>query len=268
LEARFIILHPDDPGKILLATSLIRCLKNQVEEALVYSIVKEKHQWLLESNPHQEELFVYREKAGELLEELKDFLPDYLIDLDGGKEVRQLKNRLKVLDFTIKKKFPWNHWEMLAFNTCKLFDVQNDGMGSQFFAKPLDPHWLPSAYLNGYLVLSLDAGEQGHRDLSDDQIIEWAVMTEKPIVVTGNASDRDLANRIGQSTGCAVFPTCGDRSPSQIASLMGASKGTIVFDPFWGQIASGLGLNHKLLAGKPNLFHPDKLALWARSLFN
>jgi len=268
LEARFIILHPDDPGKILMAASLIRCLKSQVEEALVYSIVKEKHKWLLEANPQLDEIFIYRESADELLEELKDFLPDYLIDLDGGKQVRRLKNRLKVLDFTIKKKFPWNQWEVLAFDTCKLFDVQNDGLGLQFFAEPLDPQWLPSAFLNGYLVLSLDSGAQDHRAISNDQIIAFAVMTEKPIVITGNASDRDLADKIGQSTGCAVFPTCGDRSLSQIASLMGASKGTIVFDPFWGQIASGLGLSHKLLAGNTDSFHPDKLALWARSLFN
>jgi ADP-heptose:LPS heptosyltransferase len=268
LEARFVILLPDDAGKILMATSLIRCLKNQVEESLVYAIVMEKHKWLLEANPHLNELFVFQATPDELLEELKDFLPDYLIDLDGGKAVRRMKNRLKVLDFTLKKMFPWNQWEVLAFNTCKLFDVQKDDLGLQFFAKPLDPQWLPSDFLGGYLVLSLDAGVQGKRSLTDDQIIELVVMTEKPIVVTGDATDRGLANRIGQSTGCAVFPTCGDRSHSQIASLFGASKGTIVFDPFWAQISSGLGLNHKLLAGDIAPFHPDKLALWARSLFN
>lgn len=131
MEARFIILHPDDPGEILLATALIRCLKTQVEEALVYSVVKECHHWLLDSNPYLDDIFVYQENPMELLDQLKDFLPDYLIDLNGGREVRRFKNRLKVLDFSINRKNIGDQWSKRAFETCTLFDVQDDGKGPQ-----------------------------------------------------------------------------------------------------------------------------------------
>jgi ADP-heptose:LPS heptosyltransferase len=266
LEARFIILHPDDPGEILLATALIRCLKTQVEEALVYSVVKKSHKWLLESNPHLDEIFVYEENPKELLDQLKDFLPDYLIDLNGRREVRRFKNRLKVLDFTISRKHTDDLWPKRAFETCRLFDVHDDGKGPEYSASALDPELLPSEFLNGYLVLSLDSLAQA-RPLSDDQIIDLAVMIEKPIVVTGSVTDRDLANRIGQYTGCAVFPTCGDLSPAQIGSLFGQAKGVIVFDSIWEQVSTASKIDRLAVTGNSNLPKLQDIAVWARSLF-
>jgi ADP-heptose:LPS heptosyltransferase len=265
LEARFIILHPDDPGEILLATSLIRCLKTQVEEALVYSVVSDSNRWLLDHNPYLDELFIYQNKPDELTDQLADFLPDYLIDLDGTRLVRRLKNRLKVLDFTIKRKKSGDSWVERAFVTCRLFDIHDDCKGSQLVAPPLDPALLPSEFLRGYIVLSLDSST-GKRSLSDDQIIELVVMTEKPIVISGPAASRQLADKIGQSTGCAVFPTCGDLTLRQNLSLLGSAKGAIVFDPMWDQLASALGTERKLITANGDADFLKNIALWARSL--
>ena len=266
MEARFVILHPEDPREILLATSLIRCLKTQVEEAQVYSVVKESHRWLLESNPYLDDIFVYLEDPKELLDQLKDFLPDYLIDLHGGREVRRFKNKLKVLDFAINRRHFEDQWTERAFQTCRLFDVQYDGAGQQFIKTPLYKNVLPGNFLEGYVVLALDTVTHP-RPLSDDQIIQMAVMTEKPIVVTGNVADRSLADRIGQSTGCAVFPTCGDLSLAETASVLCHARGAIVFNPLWSQISSAAGIESKEIRGKMELMGLTDMALWARSLF-
>jgi ADP-heptose:LPS heptosyltransferase len=267
LEARFIILHSDDPSEILLATTLIRCLKTQVEGALVYSVVKETYKWLLESNPYLDDIFVFQDNPKELVDILKDFLPDYLIDLDGGREVRRFKNRLKVLDFTINRRNPVDQWTERAFGTCALFDVQDDGKGQQFVPVNKGLDMLPSEFLKGFIVLSLDHNAK-ERPISDDQIIELVVMTEKPIVVTGNSFNRDLANRISQSTGCAVFPTCGDITDSQIASIIGSSKGVVVFDSLWYNLADTIGVKKLIITGKIDLEKLKSTALWARSLFD
>lgn len=266
MEARFIILHPDDPGEILLATALIRCLKTQVDEAQVYSIIKENHRWLLESNPYLDEIFAYRENPRELLEQLKDFLPDYLIDLDGGREVRRFKNRLKVLDFSLNRKNLGNQWSKRAFETCTLFDVRDDGKGQQLETTLLYQELLPGDFLEGYLVLSLDSSRKP-RPVSDDQIIQFVAMTEKPIVITGNINDRDLADRIGQSTGCAVFPTCGDLTMPEIASVLSHAKGVIVFDSIWSQVTTALGINKMVIRENMDATNLTDIALWARTLF-
>jgi hypothetical protein len=266
LEARFILLHPDNPGEILSATALIRCLKTQVEDSLVYSVVKESHQWILENNSYLDEIFTYRDKPGELLDPLRDFLPDYLIDLDGGREVRRFKNRLKVLDFTINRKNLGEQWRERAFETCTLFDVQDDGKGPQLDKTPLYKKILPGDFLDGYLVLSLDSSLTA-RPISDDQIIEMVVMTEKPIVVTGNRSDRNLADRIGQYTGCAVFPTCGDLTKAEILSVLGHSNGSIVFDAIWSRVTGTFGIGSLLIGETADNKRLKDIALWARSLF-
>lgn len=267
MEARFVILHPDDPGEILLSTTLIRCLKTQVEEAQVYSVMKDSHHWLLEANPWLDGIFVYQDKPDELLELLKDFLPDYLIDLDGSRKVRRFKNRLKVLDFSINRKNQREQWSAQAFKTCSLFDVQDDGKGRQFVAAPFDPELLPSEFLKGYVVLSLESCHD-QRPIPDDRIIELAVMTEKPIVITGRAGDRDLSNRISQSTGCAVFPTCGDLTSSQIASVIDRANGAIVFDSLWNEVATVLGTERITITENTGPAQLKEIALWARSLFN
>ena len=266
MEARFIILHPDDPGEILLATSLIRCLKTQVEEALVYSVVKESHQWILNSNPFLDEIFVFRENPKELLDQIKDFLPDYLIDLDGGRGVRRFKNRLKVLDFTISRKNPGDQWLKQAFKACTLFDVHDDDKGQQLATTMDYKELLPSNFLEGYLVISLDS-PLNSRPVSDDHITRMVVMTEKPIVITGNRNDRDLANRIGQSAGCAVFPTCGDLTRQEIASVLSHAKGAIVFDPFWKLVTTAFGVEKVVISENMDLAHLKEIALWARLLF-
>ena len=266
MEARFVLLHPDDPGEILSATALIRCLKTQVEGAQVYSVVRGSHLWLLENNPYLDDIFVYQDNPKELQEQLIDFLPDYLIDLDGRRELRRFKGRLKVLDFTINRKNSGDQWSKRAFETCTLFDVQDDGKGPQFVPAPLEPELLPSEFLKGYLVLSLDSSSKSH-PLSDDLIINLVVMIEKPVVVTGTLSDRNLADRISQSTGCAVFPTCGDLTPSQIAAVFGRAKGAIVFDSIWDQVTTALGTGRVVIRENMDNENLKDIALWARSLF-
>ncbi len=266
MEARFIVLHPDDPGEILSATALLRCLKSQVEESFVYSVVKEDHSWLLDSNPWLDEVFTYQENPKELLEQLKDFLPDYLIDLDGSRHVRRFKNRLKVLDFTLNRRNIGDEWPVRVFNTCTLFDVQDDGKGPQFEADQSYKELIPGNFLDGFLALSLDSTHHT-RQITDDQIIEMVVRTEKPIVVTGTVHDRKLADRISQSTGCAVFPTCGDFSKRETASVLCHSKGAVVFDPMWSLIATSAGIKNVIINEKTDLAHLTEIALWGRSLF-
>jgi ADP-heptose:LPS heptosyltransferase len=124
---------------------------------------------------------------------------------------------------------------------------------------------LPGNFLAGYLVLSLESETQP-RLLTDEQIIEMAVMIEKPIVITGLTGDRNLADRIGQSTGCAVLPTCGDLSLPEKVSVTGHAAGVIAFDPFWSKIAAATGKSGMALLNREDIPNLKDIALWARSL--
>jgi hypothetical protein len=262
LEACFIVLLPDDPAEILSSAILVRCLKAQVEGAVVYAVVRDDLRWLIDRHPSLDGLFTWREKPLELLEQLKDFLPDYVIDLDGTRQVRRLKNRLKVLDFHIRRKRAGNEWPADAFATCRLFDVTDDGKGYAMVPEHYNAGLLPSEFLKGYVVLSLNSPAKV-RALDDEWLTSMAVMTEKPMVITGNPEDRNLANRISQASGCAVFPACGDFTQAQTASLMSRAQGVIAFDPLWIVAAGSLGVP----VINPATGSPESVALWARSQF-
>ena len=267
MEVAFIILHSGQPREILLSTALIRCIKTQVDGAFVYSLIREEFRWLLESNPHIDGIFTYRKAPEEVLDPMRDLLADYLIDLNGGREVRRFKNRLKVLDFTIRLGPDPDTWTERAFATCSLFDVSDDHAGPQLDADDRYLGLLPGSFHDGYLVLSLDRLSLA-RTIPEEQIIEMVVMTEKPMVVTGSKDDRTLADRIGQSTGCAVFPTCGDLSPAEILSIQKHANGMIAFDPFWGEAAEAMRIKSRLLCAPVSATQLKDIALWGRSLFH
>jgi hypothetical protein len=267
LEVAFVLLHSGQPGEIIASTALIRCIKNQVEGAEIFSVVREDVAWLLSANPYISDLFTFTKTPEELATHLRDLLPDYLIDLHGGREVRRFKNRLKVLDFTIRNSKSPETWLEHAFATCQLFDVQDDGLGKQLFAGEQYIDLLPGSFHNGYLVLSLDR-DPVTQSVSDESIIEMVVMTEKPMVITGPAKYRSLADRIGQSTGCAVFPTCGDLNPEEILSILKHSNGVISMNVLGGELADALKVPVKIMNEPLDGDVTKNIALWGRSQFH
>jgi ADP-heptose:LPS heptosyltransferase len=87
------------------------------------------------------------------------------------------------------------------------------------------------------------------------------------MVITGNRKDRDLADRISQSTGCSVFPACGDLSMPEIASILSHAKGAVTFDSVWSQLAPAAGIECFVIRENMDINGLKDTALWARSLF-
>ncbi len=252
MEARFIVLLPDNPGMILLATPLIRGLKKQVEESYVYAMVQSDCTWLIQGNPYVDEILTWQNKPDEQIPNVRDLLPDYLINLDEQRSYRRLQRKTKVLEFTVPKsgKHQSGAYSERIFKTVNLFDVEDDKLGIDFQYPTFDPEWLPEKFLGGYVILSLETPVYVKK-LTDDRLVELAALIEKPLVVTGPAAERELAEGIGKRTGCIVFPACGDFPDPETASLISASKAVIAYDSKWTGIARAMG--------KPveTLGHPD-----------
>jgi hypothetical protein len=247
-----MVLLPESPEEILSSTPLIRCIRQQVEESFVYAVIQESHSWILESNPWIEGVFTYRSKPDELIDMVRDLLPDYLIDLEGKKLFRRLKRKTKVLDFCIGRvrKTEANTPRERMFRTVHLFDVQDDMGGADLSVPPVNPDWIPEKFLGGFVVLSLDIQPSFHR-LDEDMLVSLVSLIEKPIVITGPREERGLAERIGQRTGCTIFPVCGDFTDRDYASFAGYSKGVLAASGFWSSVAGALGKPAIQIGGDP-----------------
>jgi len=262
-----MILLPDLPEVIISSTPLIRCLTRQVDNSSVYVALPEAHTWMIEGNPSVEKSLSYREKPDELIDEVRDLLPDYLIDLEGKRLFRRLKRKTKILDFCIGrvKRTEANTARERMFRTVHLFDVEDDMKGPEISFPVFNPEWLPEKFLGGFAVLSLDSTELSSRP-DEDYLVDLVSLIEKPVVISGPRENRSLAERIGQRTGCTVFPICGDFAVKEQVSILSSSKGVIGSHEFWFAVSDALQKPHVNLAME-NLPDLQQTALQVRKWF-
>jgi len=242
MEARFAILLPDNPGKILEATALIRCLKQQVEGSFLYALVSTSTGWMIRNNPWIDEIFTWQARPDEQINLIRDLWPDYLIDLDDSRGYRRFKRKTRVLAFTIghRPKERLIPYRERIFDTVRLFDVHDDGEGHGFQYPDFNPDWLPAGFLTGYAVLALE-GWSACRTMPEDRLVDLVALIEKPLVATGNRAERPLAERLGQRVGCSVYPACGDFPEPETTALISAARAVITMDPGWAGLAAGMG---------------------------
>lgn len=254
MEVKFLVCLPDEPAEIILSTPVIRCLKTQVEDSIVIPVIRDDFSWLLSGNTHLDGMLSYLNSPEEILAPLKEQGADYLIDLDGTGRLKKIKNKMKVLDFILDRRglnaphgrkplfgkpYPPGSWMERAFRTLSVFDVIDDGRGTEYKASFPDPEWMPADFLKGYLVLCLDS-RYGKPSLSESRLTELAGLIEQPLIIAGGKGDREMADRIGIQVGCTVLPACGDFTDPQIASIINGSAAVLAFDPFWRLIAATL----------------------------
>jgi ADP-heptose:LPS heptosyltransferase len=236
-----MILFPDNAGDILLATPLIRSLKTQVADSYIYAALPASKSWVLQGNPNVDEIIPYSDKPDELIDGVRDLMPDYFIDLEGKRLYRRLKRKTKIFDFCIGRvpKGSENLRERL-FRVADVFDIQDDQGGLDFAPSAFNPDWLPEKFLSGFAALALEPSESQPM-MEEEQLIELVSLVEKPTVVIGGANTRKLAESIGQRTGCTVFPVCGDFSESEMAAIISACRVLVSYDNLWHQIGTAIG---------------------------
>lgn len=263
-----MILFPENPGEILLATPLIRSLKTQVTDNYIYAVLPASLSWILKGNPHIDEIFPYSDKPDELIGAVRDLMPDYFIDLEGKKLYRRLKRKTKIFDFCISRvpmSISGNQRERL-FRLAEVFDVKDDQGELDFIPAGFNSDWLPEKFLGGFAALALEV-QENEPMMEEERLIGLVSLIEKPTVVIGQAGTRKLAERIGQRTGCTVFPACGDFNESEMAAIISASRVLVSYDTPWHLIGTALG-KPVLKLGLQDPASLPEAATWIRQWFS
>ncbi|HBB90356.1 MAG: hypothetical protein A2X22_00770 [Bacteroidetes bacterium GWF2_49_14] len=263
-----MILFPENPGEILLATPLIRGLKTQVTDSYIYAVLPASLFWILQGNPHVDEIISYSDRPDEMIGGVRDLMPDYFIDLEGKKLYRHLKRKTKIFDFCIgrvPKSNGGNQRERL-FRLAEVFEVKDDQGGLDFAPAGFNPDWLPEKFMGGFAALALEV-QENEPMMEEDRLIGLVSLVEKPTVVIGAANTRKLAERIGQRTGCTVFPACGDFNESEMAAIISASRVLVSYDTYWSLIGTAIG-KPVLKIGIQDPAGLPEAATWIRKWFS
>jgi ADP-heptose:LPS heptosyltransferase len=278
---KFLIIRFSSIGDIVLTTPVIRCLKTQVEEAEVHFLTKKAFAPILANNPHIDKLHILEKSLSETIKKLREEEFDYIIDLHNNLRTSIVKNRLRLLDFTLNK-LNIEKWLMVTFKINRLpdihivdrylktvssFDVINDQKGLDFFYSPndsVDITILPESFRNGYIGMVIGAKHATKR-MPVEKIISLINKIRLPIVILGGKDDFAESEIIEKATGDLCFNACGKYNLGQSASLVEQAQLIITHDTGLMHIAAAFKKKIVSIWGNtipefgmyPYLPHPD-----------
>lgn len=256
-DVKFLIIRFSSIGDIVLTTPVVRCLKQQVEGAVVHYLTKPQYASILENNPYVDKVHVLKAYE-ETITELKDEGFDYIIDLHKSLRSWRFKNRLKVMDFSFpklnrekwllvhlkKNKLPDIHIVDRYFEAVKIFDVINDNKGLDFFIPENDVVNIRD-FANtepGKFVAFAIGGQHETKKLPVEKIAEICQNIIYPVILLGGKEDFENGEKIANE--CKnVINLCGKLNLNQSASVVDQSHFVITHDTGMMHIAAALKKN-------------------------
>jgi ADP-heptose:LPS heptosyltransferase len=265
---KFLIIRFSSIGDIVLTTPVIRCLKNQVEDAEVHFLTKKAFSSILAYNPYIDKLIFLEDSLQKVVKDLKLEEYDYIIDLHHNLRTSIIKARTKPLAFSFKK-LNLEKWLMVNFkvnrlpdkhivdrylDTVRLFDINNDGKGLDFFIDPTDEislNDLPATHQNGYVGFVIGA-KHNTKKLTKEKLTSIIKGVQLPVILLGGKDDKEVSSYISNEAGDLCYDACGNYNLGQSASLVRQARVIVSHDT---------GLMHVAAAFKKKI-----VSLWGNTI--
>lgn len=243
---KFLIIRFSSIGDIILTTPVVRCLKNQVEDAEIHYLTKKAFVPILIHNPYIDGIHVLDDSLGKVISDLKQLQFDYVIDLHHNLRTSIVKARLNILAFSFNKlniekwlmvnlkinRLPQIHIVDRYLETTKLFNIQNDGKGLDYFIAPIDGvniDDLPKTHQNGYVGYVIGAKHNTKR-MPRTKIASIVRKINLPVIILGGKEDWGDGEFVQQQSGELCHNVCGKYNLGQSASLVQQARVIITHD--------------------------------------
>ncbi|MCX6215576.1 glycosyltransferase family 9 protein [Spirosoma sp.] len=232
-----LILQFASIGNVVLTSPVVRCLKQQLPNAVIHFCTKADYQPIVLHNPYISERHYLDGNVVELIRTLRAQKFDYVIDLQHTFTSRLIKTALGVQSFSVKKQ-SFRNW---LYVYCKVnalseqhvverylatvqpLGVENDGRGLDYFIPYKDEvefDWLPATHQNDYVAFAI-GGQHLTRRLPLPRMIELCRKINYPIVLLGDKNDRKVGNAIMKAIGeRQIYNACGYFNINQSASIL------------------------------------------------
>lgn len=243
---KFLIIRFSSIGDIVLTTPVIRCLKQQVPKSEVHFLSKFSFKNILEHNPYINKLFLLDNDWEVLLHRLKLEEYDYIIDLHNNIRTLKIKQSLKVKSFSFYKlniekwlltvlkinRLPKKHIVDRNLETVKFFNVENDGLGLDYFIHEKDvvqTNDIPASHRMGFIAIVIGAALHTKK-LPTHKLIELCNLIQHPIILLGGPEDKEIGNEIAKQDDVKIYNACGKFNLNESADLVRKSKFVITHD--------------------------------------
>lgn len=256
---RILIIRFSSIGDIVLTTPVIRRLKLQLEgEVEIHFLTKEIFVSLLQDNPYLDKIHTIKTDVSEVLEELKAWDFNYVVDLHSNIRSNQVKRALKSFAFTFHKvniakwffvnfgidQLPETHIVDRYMASIKAFNLKDDGLGLDYLIPVqdrFDTSSLPDFAHKGFIAMAVGAAHEGKR-MSTAQMIDTIDLCQLPVILIGDIGDQKVATEIfNRSKDGTVVDMTGKCSLHQSASIIEQSEVVVSGDTGAMHIAAAFG---------------------------
>ncbi len=243
---KFLIIRFSSIGDIVLTTPVVRCLKQQVNNAQVHYLTKKSFAGIVTSNPNIDKVHLLNDDWEAMIEELKAENFDYIIDLHHNLRTLRVKKALKVKTIAFNK-LNVKKWLLTALKintlppihivdrnlaTLKNFNVVNDGKGLDYFIPDIDKvkqSDIPAAHMYGFIGVVIGAA-LNTKKLPVHKLKELCSKIDYPIILLGGPEDRIIGNEIAIQDDTKIYNSCGKFNLNESADLIRRSKLIVTHD--------------------------------------
>lgn len=255
---KFLIIRFSSIGDIVLTTPVIRCLKEQVDGAEIHYVTKESFRTVLENNPYIDRLWSFTGDLNDMAGQLREESFDYIIDLHNNLRSYQLRRKLRLVSFQFNK-INLEKWLMVNFKinrlpdkhivdryleTTKVFDVENDGKGLDYFLGEKDkkmPSEIGKRLPEKFVCMAIGA-QHFTKKAPPEKLADICNKIKGSVVLLGGTTDREAASVIIKITrNKEILDLCGKLSINQSAWVIKKSMAVISHDTGMMHIAAAFG---------------------------
>lgn len=265
---RILIIRFSSIGDIVLTTPIIRAVKEQIVDAEIHYLTKNKFQSILKAHPYIDKLHTIEKSVNEVADELKSQNFDFIIDLHKNFRTLHAKLLLRrpsrsfpklnfqkwlIVNFKINR-LPDVHIVERYFKAAEPLGVANDGKGLDYFI-PEDEEVsyddLPDMLCSEFVAIGI-GGNHSTKLYPVEKVARLCRYIQQPVILMGGPQDFERAEAIRKGMDNIVFNGCGDFTINQSASVL--KKASMV-------IANDTGIMHIAAALKKPL-----VSLWGNTI--
>ncbi|WP_242692055.1 glycosyltransferase family 9 protein [Aridibaculum aurantiacum] len=243
---KILIIRFSSIGDIVLTTPIIRCVKQQVQNAEVHYVTKYAYRHILEHNPYIDKLHLLQDDLPNLIKELQQQNFDFIIDLHHNLRTLKVKRALKAKSYSFNK-LNLHKWLLTALkinllpkvhivdrylDTVKPLGVKNDGQGLDYFLGKHDhvpDDHIPHSHYFGYIAVVIGAAHNTKK-LPIHKLQEFCKSIDYPIILLGGPEDRKDGDAIAAVDDVKVYNSCGKFTLNESADLVRRAKLVVTHD--------------------------------------
>ena len=255
---KILVLQFASIGEVVLASPVVRCLKEQLDHAEIHFCTRPAYACLVEHNPHITKCHLGSENPITLIQQLRAERFDLIIDLQNNLLTTILRAALAVRSHTVEthplrymiylkskiNTLPPGHVVDRYFAAIEPLGIEDDEMGADYYI-PYKDHveadWLPVTHQPGYVAYAI-GGRNFTSRLPISKMIELCQQLDLPVVLLGNKADRAAGEAVVNAVGSElVFNGCGLFNLNQSASIIKNSRAVFAHDNGLMQVAAAFG---------------------------